>query len=210
MGFADDTNLTVAHTPHEPHNPDAGPTVTQQANDLLDVTISYLSRNNLMVHPTRLVAMIKGSATAPTLGPQGPPTQVMETTTHLGVIHTTNPEDTTLPPNLQSHLAHLPRYATPATKTLSISHQSLAYYLTGVLNASIGFGALYLTLPTTALQPEARASAHLQGNRCLRHPHPAAHSPGGPAHHGPRHIRLPASETMPPPKNKRSRTTLLH
>ena len=36
VGFADDTNLTVAHTPHEPHAPDPGPTVTQQANDLLD------------------------------------------------------------------------------------------------------------------------------------------------------------------------------
>ena len=33
VGFADDTNLTVAHTPHEPHAPDPGPTVTQQAND---------------------------------------------------------------------------------------------------------------------------------------------------------------------------------
>ena len=52
VGFADDTNLTVAHTPHEPHAPDPGPTVTQQANDLLDMTISYLSRNNLIVHPT--------------------------------------------------------------------------------------------------------------------------------------------------------------
>ena len=41
VGFADDTNLTVAHTPHEPHAPDPGPTVTQQANDLLDVTVSY-------------------------------------------------------------------------------------------------------------------------------------------------------------------------
>ena len=84
VGFADDTNLTVAHTPHEPHTPDPGPTVTQQANDLLDVTISYLSRNNLIVHPTRSVAMIKGSATPPTLGPQGPPMQVVTATTHPG------------------------------------------------------------------------------------------------------------------------------
>ena len=73
VGFADDTNLTVAHTPHEPHTPDPGPTVTQQANDLLDVTVSYLSHNNLIVHPTKSVAMIKGSAIPPTLGPQGPP-----------------------------------------------------------------------------------------------------------------------------------------
>ena len=73
VGFADDTNLTVAHTPQEPHTQDTGPTVTQQANDLLDVTISYLSRNNLIVHPTKSVAMIKGSATASILGPQGPP-----------------------------------------------------------------------------------------------------------------------------------------
>ena len=40
VGFADDTNLTIAHNPQEPQTPDAGPTVTQQANDLLDVTIS--------------------------------------------------------------------------------------------------------------------------------------------------------------------------
>ena len=157
VAFADDTNLTVAHSPEEPHTPDAGPTVTQQANDLLDVTICYLSRNNLIVHPAKSVAMIKGSTTAPTLGPQGPPMQVVEATNHLGVIQTANPEDSTLPPKLQSHLADLPRYASPATKALSSSHQSLAYYLTGVFNASIGFQALYLTHPTTALQPATRA-----------------------------------------------------
>ena len=156
-GFADDTNLTVAHTPNKPHTPDPGPTVTQQPNDLLDVTISYHSRNNLIVHPTRSVAMIKGSATPPTLGPQGPPMQVVTTTTQLGVIQDTNPEDTTPPPKLQSHLAHLPRYASPTTKALSMCHQSLAYYLTGVLNASIGFQALHLTHPTTARQPATRA-----------------------------------------------------
>ena len=121
------------------------------------MTVSYLSHNNLIVHPTKSVAMIKGSATPPTLGPQGPPMQVVTTTTHLGVVQAANPEDTTLPPKLQSHLAHLPRYASPTTKALSLSHQSLAYYLTGVLNASIGFQALHLTHPTTALQPATRA-----------------------------------------------------
>ena len=157
VGFADDTNLTVANTPHEPHALDPGPAVTQQANDLLDVTISYLSRNNLIIHPTKSVAMIKGSATPPTLGPQGPAIQVVTTTTHLGVIQAANPEDATLPPKLQSHLAHLPRYVFPTTKALSLSHQSLVYYLTGVLDASIGFQALHLTHPTTALQPATRA-----------------------------------------------------
>ena len=139
VGFADDTNLTVAQTPQEPHTPDPGPTVTQQPIDFLEVTISYLSPTNLLVHPTRSVAMIRGSATAPTLGPQGSPMQGVEATTHLGVIQTANPEDTALPPKLQSHLAHLPRYASPTTKALCLSHQSLAYYLTGVLNACIGF-----------------------------------------------------------------------
>ena len=105
MGFADDTNFTVSHTPHEPHTHDPGPTVTGQANVLLDVTISYLSRKDLIVHPTKSVAMIKGSATPPTLGPQGPPMQVVTTTTHLEVIQATNPEDAT---KLQSHLAHRP------------------------------------------------------------------------------------------------------
>ena len=157
VGFADDTNITVAQTPHEPHTPDPGTTVTEQGNDLLDVTISFLSRNNLIVHPTKSVAMIKGSATPPTLGPQGPPMQVVTTSTPLGVIQAANPEDATLPPRLQSHLAHLPRYASPATKALALSDQSLAYYLTGVLNASIGFQALHLTRPTTALQPATRA-----------------------------------------------------
>ena len=126
MGFADDTNLTVADTRHEPHAPDPGPMVTQQANDLLDVTVAYLSHNNLIVHPTKSVAMIKGSATPPTLGPQGPPIQVVTTTTDLGVIQAANPEDAGLPPKLQSHLAHLPRYASSTTKALPLSHQSLA------------------------------------------------------------------------------------
>ena len=157
VGFADDTNLTVAHTPHKPHTPDPELTVTQQANDLLDVTISYFSRNNLIVHPTKSVAMIKGSATLPTLGPQGPSMQVVMTTTHLGVNQAANPEDAIHPPKLQSHLAHLPKCASPTTKALSPSHQSLAYYLTGVLNASIGFQAIHLTHPTTALQPATRA-----------------------------------------------------
>ena len=101
------------------------------------MTISYLSHNNLIVHPTKSVAMIKGSATAPILGPKASPMQVA--TTQLGVIQAANPEDATLPPKLQSHLAHLPRYASQTTKALSLSHQSLAYYLTGVSNASIGF-----------------------------------------------------------------------
>ena len=34
--------------------------------------------------------------------------QVVTTTTHLGVIQANNPEDATLSPKLQSHLAHLP------------------------------------------------------------------------------------------------------
>ena len=83
--------------------------------------------------------------------------QVVTTTTHLGVIQGTSPEDATLPPKLQSHLAHLPRYASPTTKALTLSHQSLAYYITGVLNASIGVQALHLTHHTTALQPATRA-----------------------------------------------------
>ena len=107
-----------------------GPTITQQANDLLDMTISCLSSINLIVHPTKSVALIKGCATAPVLGPQGPPLHVVEATTQLGVIQTSNPEDTTLPPKLQPHLAYLPRYASLATKALSLSHQSQAYYLT--------------------------------------------------------------------------------
>ena len=157
VGFTDDTNLTVAHTPHEPHTPEPGPTVTQQANDLLHMTISHPPCNNLIVHPTRSVAMIKGSATPFTLGPQGPPMQVMTTPPPQGVIQAANREDATLPPKLQSHLAHLRRYVSLTTKALSPSHQSLVYYLTGVLNASIAFQALHLTHPTTALQPATRA-----------------------------------------------------
>ena len=73
------------------------------------------------------------------------------------MIPTANPEDTILPLKWQSHPAHLPRDASLATKALSLSHQSLAYYLTGVLNASVGFQALHLTHPTTALQLATRA-----------------------------------------------------
>ena len=101
LGFPDDTNLTVAYSPQQPQTPGDGPTVTKQANDLLDVTISYVSRNNLIVHPTKWVAMNKGSAKASTLGPRGPPMHVVEPTTHLGVIQTTNSGDTNLPPKLQ-------------------------------------------------------------------------------------------------------------
>ena len=64
VAFADDTNLTVADTPHESHTPDDGPTVNQQAQDLPEVTISYLFQNNLIVHHTKSVSMIKGAATA--------------------------------------------------------------------------------------------------------------------------------------------------
>ena len=127
VGFADDTNLTVAHTGQELHTPDDGPTVTQQANDLLDVTISYLSHSNLIVHPTKSVAMIKGSATAHSLGPRGPPMHVVEATTQLRVIQTTNPDDTSFPQKLQSHVAHLPPYVSPATKALSLSHKHLPF-----------------------------------------------------------------------------------
>ena len=91
VGFADDTNPTVPHTPQEPHTRDPGPMVTQQANDLLEVTISYLSCKNLIIHPTKSVAMIKGSATPPKPGPQGPPMPVVTTTTHLGIIQATSP-----------------------------------------------------------------------------------------------------------------------
>ena len=153
VGFADGTNLTVTHDPHEPHTPDDGPTITQQVNNLLDMTISYLLHNNLIVHRTTSVAMIRGAATAPTLRPQGPLLNVVEATNHLGVIQTAGADDTTLPPKLQSHQAHLPRYASLVTKALFLSHQSLAYYLTGVLNDPIGFQALHSTRPTTALQP---------------------------------------------------------
>ena len=73
------------------------------------------------------------------------------------MIQASNPEDTTLPPKLRSHLPLLPRYASSTNKALSLSHQSLAYYLTAVLNASIGFQALHLTHPTTVLQPATRA-----------------------------------------------------
>ena len=97
VGFADDTNLTVPHTPHEPHTPDNRPTVRQQADDLLEVAIVYLSHNKLMVHQTKL-AMIKGVATSPTLGPQGSPMNVAEATTNLGVIQTADVDDTTLQP----------------------------------------------------------------------------------------------------------------
>ena len=65
VGFADDTNLTVAHIPHKPHAPDPGPTVIQQANELLDVTVSYLSHNNLIVHPTKSVAIDQGVCHTP-------------------------------------------------------------------------------------------------------------------------------------------------
>ena len=150
MGFADDTNLTVTYTRHIPQTADDGRTVIQQANDLLDMTISYLSHNIVIVHPAKSVALIKGSATAPP-GTTRAPMNVLEATTDLEVNQTANPQDTTPPPKLQSHLGDLPRYASRATKALTLSHQSVVYYLTEVLNASIGIQALHLTHPTTTL-----------------------------------------------------------
>ena len=82
---------------------------------------------------------------------------IVEATSLLGVVQTANPDDATLPPKLQSQLARLPRYASPPSKALALSQKSLAYYLTGLLNASIGFQALHLTHRTTALQPATRA-----------------------------------------------------
>ena len=51
---------------------------------------------------------------------------------------------------------------------------------------------------------------HLQRNRGVRHPPPAAHNPSSPPHHGPRHIRLPAHERMPPPTTLTGGPALLH
>ena len=156
VGFTDDTNLTVAHTPHEPHIPDPGPTVTQQANDLLDVTFPYLCRNNLLVHPTKS-GHDQGVCHTPHPRTTRTPHPSRDNHHPPGVVQAANPEDATLPPKLQSHLTHLPRYVSLTTKALSLSHQCLAYYLTRVLNVSIGFQALHLTHPTTALQPATSA-----------------------------------------------------
>ena len=51
---------------------------------------------------------------------------------------------------------------------------------------------------------------HLQRKRGVRHPHPAAHNPSSPPRHGPRHIRLPAHEPMPPHTTITCGTALLH
>ena len=40
VGFTDNNNLRVPNTPQKGHTPVDRPTVTQQTNDLLDVTIS--------------------------------------------------------------------------------------------------------------------------------------------------------------------------
>ena len=50
--------------------------------------------------------------------------QVVTTTTNVGVIQATNPEDATLSPEVHSHLAPLFRYASPTTEALSLSHQT--------------------------------------------------------------------------------------
>ena len=103
--FAGNTYLMVAHTLHEPHTPDNERTVTQQADDLLGMTVSYLSSNNFIVTRTKSIALNKGAAEAPTVGPQGPPTNVVEDTTYLGVIQTADVADTTLSRNC----SHTPR-----------------------------------------------------------------------------------------------------
>ena len=72
VGFRNDTKLMVAHTPHEPHTLGKEPTVTQQADDLREVTISYLSQNNLIADPTKSVAMLKGKPGPPPWGHKDP------------------------------------------------------------------------------------------------------------------------------------------
>ena len=82
---------------------------------------------------------------------------VVASVTHLGEIQTADPGGSTLPPKMQSHVAHLPRYASPATKAITLSQQSLACYLGGLLRAPMGIQALHLRHPTTALQPATHA-----------------------------------------------------
>ena len=82
---------------------------------------------------------------------------VVKATTHLRVIQNANTDDTSLPPKLQSDLAHLLPCASPPTKAVIRSQQSLTCHLMGVLNASIGIQALHPTHPITALPPTARA-----------------------------------------------------
>ena len=132
MGSTDDTSLTVPHIPHEPHTPDDEPTVTQQVDNLLEGSVSYLSWNNLIVHPTKSVPLIKGAARAPTVSPEGRPLNVVEATTLLGVSQTADCDDISPPAKLQSPPANVHPYASPPTKALTLSHQGLAYYVTGV------------------------------------------------------------------------------
>ena len=73
VGWADDVNFTVGHAPHKPHTPDTEPTVTQQADDLLGLDISSLSRNNVIVHPTKSMALIKLVVGVLILAHRGPP-----------------------------------------------------------------------------------------------------------------------------------------
>ena len=139
LGFAEDTNVTVAHTPHERHTPDDGPTVTKAGQQLT-------GRNHLLRlpqqthrppykiggHDQRVChSPIPGATRAPHAG-HGSHHLPWRDPDH-------QPRRYHAPPKLQSHLAHLRRYASQATNALSLSHQSLAYYLKGVLNAFIGF-----------------------------------------------------------------------
>ena len=101
VGLADDRHLTVANSPREPRTPRDRPTIAQQIDHLLTVTAMYLARNNLIIHPTKSIALVKEAATAPTLSPQGPAMNIVTDTTYLGVIQTTDPNDTTLFRKLQ-------------------------------------------------------------------------------------------------------------
>ena len=99
------------------------------------MTIPYLSQNSLIVHPTKPVTMIKGSPTAPTLGPQGPPMNVVKpppTWESSGTLTLMIPPP---PPQIAVTPDPSPTICVPGHQSLSLSHQSLAYYLTGVLNA---------------------------------------------------------------------------
>ena len=182
VGFADDTNLTVTHTPHDPHAPDPGPNGHPTGQRLT-------GRDRLLPlpqQPHRPPHKVSGHDqgvchTSPPWGPPGPPMQVVTTTTHLGVVQAATPEDATLPPKLQSHLAHLPRYASPDHQgPLPCPTRAWRTTLTGVLNASIGFQALHLTHPTTALQPATtRRDQGMGSTRGLAHLHTHPRHPSG-------------------------------
>ena len=98
------------------------------------------------MHPCKLVRLANTGTPTPHIR-KGEPLHLEDTTVHLGVTQAKRHHQITLPSKLEGRLARLPRRA----RWDLLSTQGLAYFMEPVLNAAIGYQALHLPHPKSAL-----------------------------------------------------------